>query len=103
MRSFFQVHYLFSSPKFVGPENMQTTPQTLAHAREIWINKRKKKKPREMGEEEIRKTPCYYLSPDLETQNKSRQLYDLQGRIKVGVWILDQNRTIASLLNFRVG
>lgn len=95
MRSFLQVHYLFSSPKFVGPENTQTTPQTLAHAREIWINKGKKQKNkktnREIGEEEIRNTLCCYLSPDLETQNKSRQFYDLQGRIKVGVGILDQD------------
>lgn len=55
------------------------------------LTKGKKKKNREIGEEEIRNTLCCYFSPDLETQNKSRQFYDLQGRIKVGVGILDQD------------
>lgn len=33
---------------------MQTTPQTPAHAREIWINKRKKIEKEERKKQEIR-------------------------------------------------
>lgn len=61
-----------------------------------------KENDRRNRREQTRNTICCCFSPDPETQNKSRQLYDLRGENKDGCGGFPI-RTIAGLLKFRVG